>query len=258
MIYHSNSSIIFLILTVLIGQCISFPQMAWKNGKGREHPSRHDFQPPGPNDIRGPCPALNAAANHDYIDRSGITTFDKLVRMQQRVYNFGYDVAVSLAAVDVALDGDIETGKLSIGRKSSDVKGLSGTAASGLNTHGTMEGDTSLIRNDYYLSNGNNYALNVTLYKMMYDAAQQNDGLYNRTTMAEYRYQRYQQSLNENGNFTFPPPAILQFGTASFLYEIFPNRSDMLATETVISSFFGVESTGDRQWKSVPEKIPPN
>ena len=32
----------------------------------------HAWAPPGPNDIRGPCPGLNALANHGYFPRSGI------------------------------------------------------------------------------------------------------------------------------------------------------------------------------------------
>jgi hypothetical protein len=35
----------------------------------------HQYIAPGPNDIRGPCPGLNAAANHGYISRNGIISF---------------------------------------------------------------------------------------------------------------------------------------------------------------------------------------
>ena len=30
-----------------------------------------DWQQPGPNDIRGPCPGLNALANHGFLPRDG-------------------------------------------------------------------------------------------------------------------------------------------------------------------------------------------
>lgn len=36
--------------------------------------SGHEFQKPGLNDKRGPCPGLNAAANHNFIPRNGILT----------------------------------------------------------------------------------------------------------------------------------------------------------------------------------------
>lgn len=36
--------------------------------------SGHDFHPPGTTDKRGPCPGLNAAANHGFIPRNGILT----------------------------------------------------------------------------------------------------------------------------------------------------------------------------------------
>ena len=36
--------------------------------------SANEYQAPGPGDLRGPCPGLNAAANHGFLPRSGITT----------------------------------------------------------------------------------------------------------------------------------------------------------------------------------------
>ncbi len=76
----------------------------------------HQFVAPGPNDIRGPCPGLNAAANHNFLAHDGITTFNELVDAQQNVYNVGYDLATLLAALGLTLtDGDIVTEKLSIG-----------------------------------------------------------------------------------------------------------------------------------------------
>ena len=102
---------------------------------------RHDFQPPSPNDIRGPCSGLNRAANHDYIDRSGITTFEELIQMQMELYNFDLLLSTVLTIVGVALDGNILTDQLSIERKSSSVSGILNTP-SGLNQHNTFEGDT--------------------------------------------------------------------------------------------------------------------
>ncbi|CAF0991841.1 unnamed protein product [Adineta ricciae] len=77
---------------------------------------------------------LNGAANHGFISRSGITTLAELVQMHQDLYNVGLDLAIVLATVTVALDGDILTGKLFIGKESSAVPGLLRTLGE-LNAH---------------------------------------------------------------------------------------------------------------------------
>jgi hypothetical protein len=56
----------------------------------------HQFVAPGQNDIRGPCPGLNAAANHNFLAHDGITTFNELVDAQQNLYNVGYDLSVAM------------------------------------------------------------------------------------------------------------------------------------------------------------------
>ena len=40
-------------------------------------PGAHAFIAPGSSDLRGPCPALNALANHGYIARNGYTTLQE-------------------------------------------------------------------------------------------------------------------------------------------------------------------------------------
>lgn len=40
---------------------------------------QHAFEAPRDNDRRGPCPGLNALANHGYISRTGITSFAEVV-----------------------------------------------------------------------------------------------------------------------------------------------------------------------------------
>ncbi|KAK1056955.1 hypothetical protein LTR33_013763, partial [Friedmanniomyces endolithicus] len=91
------------------------------NGKGgfqvpATGDTAHAFVAPGPNDIRGPCPGLNAAANHKFLAHDGITTFNELVDAQQNIYNVGYDLALVLAVLGLTTaDGDPVTEKLSIG-----------------------------------------------------------------------------------------------------------------------------------------------
>ncbi|CAF0782051.1 unnamed protein product [Adineta steineri] len=42
-----------------------------KSTRGFANESEYQYQPPGPNDSRSPCPALNALANHGYLPRDG-------------------------------------------------------------------------------------------------------------------------------------------------------------------------------------------
>ena len=44
------------------------------------------------------------------------------------------------------------------------------------------------------------------------------------TVMAQHQFNRYQQSVATNPNFYFGPKAVLLYGAASFLYELFPSH----------------------------------
>ena len=56
----------------------------------------HAYQDPLPGQARGPCPALNALANHGYFDRSGSVTFADCFAANVEVYNLGTDLATIL------------------------------------------------------------------------------------------------------------------------------------------------------------------
>lgn len=220
----------------------------------------HYFVAPGSTDIRGPCPGLNTAANHNFLAHDGVTTFNELVDAQQNLYNVGYDLATLLAALGLTLtDGDLVTEKLSIGcdattRTSYDPT-LTGSEP-GLDGHNKFEADTSLTRDDYFLGDGNNFAFNGTLFAMMTETT---GGLYNRDNLALYRYQRYQQSLAENPNFYFGPLSLLLFGASSFLYELMPSGPDYTPDKATISSFFGAEEQSDGTYIfNNAEQIPAN
>lgn len=46
----------------------------------------HQWIAPGPNDLRGPCPGLNALANHGYFPRSGIVPLTVGATATNQVY----------------------------------------------------------------------------------------------------------------------------------------------------------------------------
>ncbi|KAN0101466.1 Cloroperoxidase [Hyaloscypha variabilis] len=159
----------------------------------------HQFIAPTDQDIRGPCPGLNAAANYGFIARDGITNYTELTDAIQNMYNVGYDLANFLATISIIVaDGDLITTKT---------------------TGGTFD----------------------------------LDGL------ADYRYQRYVQSRQENPEMFFGPLGLFQYGAASFVYELMPSGSDnYVPTLANTASFFGAQQLSDGTWTHVPEQIPAN
>jgi hypothetical protein len=207
----------------------------------------HYYTPPGSNDIRGPCPGLNAAANHNFLSHDGITDFNELVDAQQNVYNVGYDLAVLLAVLGIQADGDIVTTKLSIGCDATSRTALLPVLGRqpGLDGHNKFEADTSLTRTDYFLNNGDDYSFNGSLFAEMKSYADSvSGGNFDRNALAAYRSKRYDESVQvshpnhhntitikltgrkTNANFFFGPLSLLLFGAASFLYELFPSYGD--------------------------------
>ena len=84
-------------------------------------------------------------------------------------------------------------------------------------------------------------------------------GNFNLTNLGLYRYQRYQQSIAENGNFYYGPKSLLLYGAATFLYELFPSFGPAGTPDlATISTFFGAVADGAGGWSHVPERIPEN
>ena len=78
-----------------------------------------------------------------FLSHDGITNFTELVDAQQNLYNVGYDLAVTLATLGVSLDGDVLTGKLSLGCDATSRTSATGDLLGdevGLNGHNVRTG----------------------------------------------------------------------------------------------------------------------
>ncbi|KAF2745595.1 Cloroperoxidase [Sporormia fimetaria CBS 119925] len=223
----------------------------------------HKFMPPTDKDIRGPCPGLNALANHNFIARDGITHYTELVDAIQNVYNVGYDLANFLAAFGIYVaDGDPITRKLSIGcdatSRTSWNPVITGSEP-GLNGHNKMEQDASLTRNDYWTHGGDNFNFNVTLWERFVESNGGEGALFDLPNVAKWQFKRYQESRSINPQFYFGPIGFFQHGAASFLFTLFPNGNDgYLPTTQNTASFYGARKNNEGQWEKVPERIPDN
>lgn len=54
---------------------------------------QYKFVPPGSGDLRGPCPGLNALANHGYLPHNGYTSLTQAVEATNKVFGMGVDLA---------------------------------------------------------------------------------------------------------------------------------------------------------------------
>ncbi|KAF7298486.1 Cloroperoxidase [Mycena kentingensis (nom. inval.)] len=115
----------------------------------------HAYRAAAPSDFRGPCPGLNAMANHGYINRNGMVGYVEAILV---AYNtFGMGLLVSTLASTLALYGaDLLDPRLpySIGEKpppglvSGLLGGLVGQPKGMSDTHNQFESDSSATRCD--------------------------------------------------------------------------------------------------------------
>ncbi|KAJ7848042.1 hypothetical protein B0H14DRAFT_2768620 [Mycena olivaceomarginata] len=124
--------------------------------------------------MRGP--AMNTLANHGYISRNGITSFEEIILGTEEAFNLNRDMASAMAAINMVrihLSTKAHAGKslreqISIGRVSSFVPPLpgqiDGPETQGIAKHGRFEGDASMTRSDIHIGDNRNF--NQTLWDM--------------------------------------------------------------------------------------------
>lgn len=117
----------------------------------------HAFVAPnfGAGDVRGPCPGLNAAANHGYIPHNGVGTIGEIINGTNTAFGMALDLGTFLALYGATFDGNLLG--YSIGGPTSlselplnNVLGLTGAPQGLSGSHNKYEGDTSPTRGDLY------------------------------------------------------------------------------------------------------------
>lgn len=134
----------------------------------------YTFQEPGPNDSRGPCPALNLLANYGYLPRDGHVNFGQIVDATARGFNMATDLSTILAVFAFLTDGDIKTESWYLGSGPGSVGGL--------NRHSTVEADISPNKEDYYNGCGDNHHISSYRFK-------QNVGFVSQTKEKQFTYE---------------------------------------------------------------------
>lgn len=121
----------------------------------------HAFVPPNfaAGDQRGPCPGLNALANHNYLPHNGVADITQFIDSTNRVFGMALDLGAFLAVYGAVFDGNLLA--WSIGGPTSrnqlplnNVLGLTGQPQGISGSHNKYETDTSPTRGDLYLVYG--------------------------------------------------------------------------------------------------------
>lgn len=224
--------------------------------------SGHEFVPPGPGDLRGVCPGLNAFANHNFLPHNGYATVQQFIDITEEVVGMGADLSAFLAVLGALLDGDLTSWSIA-GTPPAGVGGLLAQEGTGLvGSHNKYENDVSPTRPDLYES-GNNYITGADAFQHMIDVSP--GGLVTLDSLTTHRSNRWDRSLNNNPYFFNAPfPGLLvQSAAFTFIYRFMANHSEANPTGfleySVIQSWFGISGeNGNYTAMQGHERIPEN
>ncbi|KAJ5095070.1 hypothetical protein N7532_007361 [Penicillium argentinense] len=233
----------------------------------------HEFQPPSfeNGDQRGPCPGLNALANHAYIPRSGVVSFGNVITAINEVYGMGVDLATILAIMGTVWTGDPLSldPSFSIGGRDTGVNnllnnlgGLLGDPQGLIGSHNFIEADSSNTRDDLYVT-GNNHKLNMDKFMEWYNMS--TDGTFDMDLMAKRAKIRFDQSVQTNPNFYYGPVTGLIARNAGYIFSgrLFRNHShenpEGVLTKTIVRNFYAIYGEeGNLTYREGWERIPEN
>ena len=224
----------------------------------------HAFVPPSGDDQRGPCPGLNAMANHGYLPHNGVGTMQDFITGTGDAFGMGVDIATFLAIYGAVFDGNLESYSIGGPYPSLTILGLLGEPQGLSGSHNKYEGDVSPTRGDLF-EYGNDYTLQMSQFTALYELGQQNGDSIDLDVLTNYRVTRFQESIDNNPYFFNAPFSGVVASPAawSFVYRFMANKSAEypmgLLTGDVLKSFYSV--TGDYpNFEYTPgyEKIPDN
>ena len=215
----------------------------------------HQFQAPGPTDVRGICPTLNALANHGYISRDGITSFAEAANAVSIGYGFDYSLSVFLSAFGLLAGGDLVTGKYTIGGADPRVPNTIGPAG-GLDKHGVFEIDGSITREDVHFGNNANFLLQR--WQEYVNETSQTGGLFNQKLNAIDNGYRYDISRETNPDFLAGVAWFLvSHAERVFVYEGLANGTTGIPDYNSVAPFFLNESFPENWYRrGVPFTLP--
>ncbi|THV02059.1 hypothetical protein K435DRAFT_717657 [Dendrothele bispora CBS 962.96] len=223
----------------------------------------HEFRMPQKGDRRGPCPGLNALANHGYLPHSGITTIFEAIVACQNIFGMGPDIGGILSVYATLMDADPTTLSWSIGGPFNGPLGLGGS--DGLSgSHNKFESDSSPTRGDAFLHGGDGSTLQLDYFKWLYSLQPESSpGNYDLDVIMQHRRKTFDFSKQNNPNFFYGPAAvILTQASHTFITRLMSNNTEngLVLDKNTLKSFFGVTGNSLDELQVLPgsERIPEN
>ncbi|KAI3553264.1 hypothetical protein CABS03_12631 [Colletotrichum abscissum] len=185
-------------------------------------PNHFTWTPPGPGDLRAPCPTLNTLANHGFLPHDGRNiTLDVVIKGLKDAMNIGEDLAT--AAFTPAL-------------KLNSIPNANFIDLDMLNRHNVIEHDGSLSRRDMYFDPSNRFD------KATFDGFVAYFGdatTISTAAMANARARHALAMSRINPTFTLPESsAPLFLGEASLMLAVWGSPSKPVANRAFLEYFF--------------------
>ncbi|KEQ98114.1 hypothetical protein AUEXF2481DRAFT_2094 [Aureobasidium subglaciale EXF-2481] len=234
----------------------------------------HAFRAPnfGQGDQRGPCPGLNALANHGYISRDGIAGFFEVITAVNQVYGMSVDLVAVLAVMGTVGVGNPLSlhPSFSIGGKSwkasnliGNLFGLLGTPRGLDGAHNWIESDSSNTRDDLYVT-GDASTMNMTLFLEAYNSS--DDVILSMDNIGARAAKRFEESISINPYFYYGPYTgmIARNSGYAFTGRILSNHTQQNPLgghldKHIFASFYAVyEENGQLVYRKGHEQIPAN
>lgn len=246
-------------------QAIFEPVNTFKGAAQRIDLSKNPWQAPGPNDLRGPCPGLNAFANHGFLPRNGYATTKQFIDATQDVVGMGPILAGFLSVLGSAIDGDLTAWSIG-GTPPPGVGGPLAGLGNGISgSHNKYESDASPTRPDLYdpSSDANNFRTVAAQFQDLINYCP--GGFVTMDCLTSFRSHRFDQQVARNPYFFNGPftGVLVQPAAYTFIFRFMANHTaEAPAGELsydVIKSWFGITGdNGNYVANQGQERIPDN
>lgn len=195
----------------------------------------HAFHPPTATDQRGPCPGLNALANHGYIHRDGVVSLLDVVPALHHVYGMEVELGLILGIMGVVWGGapislnpsfSIGGNDTAVWNLLDNVQGILGTPQGIEHTHNFLEADSSPTRNDLYMTD-NSWTMNMTRFEELYHTVPEN-GSFTFDKMNSWAAKRWHDSVETNPDFYYGPFTGMIARNAGYMFisRLFPDYTN--------------------------------